>query len=127
MPRPVVHFEIIGEDPQALRNYYSALFEWDFDVSGTVAPAVSASNEYGFTDPGRSSEGAGIPGGVGGGPTYESRALFYVGVPAVEVALAEAERLGGSRLMGPQTSPSGLVVAHFRDPAGNVIGLAGPE
>jgi uncharacterized protein len=27
--------------------------------------------------------------------------------------------------MGPVTAPSGLVVGHFTDPEGNLIGLAG--
>jgi uncharacterized protein len=35
------------------------------------------------------------------------------------------ELLGGTPVMGPATSPNGLVVAHFRDPEGTVIGLAG--
>ena len=37
----------------------------------------------------------------------------------------QAERLGGTRVMGPVTSPSGLVVGHFTDPEGNLIGVAG--
>jgi predicted enzyme related to lactoylglutathione lyase len=49
----------------------------------------------------------------------------YVGVPDVEEALQKAERLGGQRTMGPEQAPSGLVVAHFKDPEGNLIGLAG--
>jgi predicted enzyme related to lactoylglutathione lyase len=46
-------------------------------------------------------------------------------VPNVEAALAEAERLGGKRLMGPERAPTGLVVGHFTDPEGNLIGVAG--
>ncbi|MGW3965477.1 VOC family protein [Amycolatopsis sp. NPDC005003] len=53
--------------------------------------------------------------------------VFYVGVPDVAAALAEAERLGGTRRMGPDRAPGrDLVVAHFADPEGNLIGLAGP-
>ena len=70
------------------------------------------------------SDGSGIRGGVGGGSGYDSRALFYVGVPDVERALERAESLGGERTMGPETSPTGLVVGQFTDPAGNLIGLA---
>ena len=51
--------------------------------------------------------------------------MFYVGVPNVEAALAEAERLGGKRQMGPERAPTGLVVGHFTDPEGNLIGVAG--
>jgi len=64
-------------------------------------------------------------GGVGGGAGYASHAVFYVGVPNVEAALQRAERLGGTRVMGPATSPNGLVVGHFKDPEGTLMGVAG--
>ena len=47
------------------------------------------------------------------------------GVPDVEAALQNAERLGGKRRMGPERAPTGLVVGHFTDPEGNLIGVAG--
>jgi uncharacterized protein len=121
MGRPVVHFEIIGTDPARLRGYYGELFGWEFDTSGPVSDQVSEAGDYGFV------ETDGIPGGVGGGAGYPSQALFYVGVPDVAAALAEAERLGGTRRMGPDRAPGrDLVVAHFTDPEGTLIGLAGP-
>ena len=121
MGLPVVHFEIIGTDPARLRGYYGELFGWAFDTSGPVSDQVSEPGGYGFVETG------GIPGGVGGGAAYESHVVFYVGVPDVAAALAEAERLGGTRRMGPDRAPGrDLVVAHFTDPEGNLIGLAGP-
>jgi predicted enzyme related to lactoylglutathione lyase len=51
--------------------------------------------------------------------------IFYVGVPSVEVGLQLAERLGGQRRLGPVRAPAGLVVGHFTDPKGNLIGVAG--
>jgi hypothetical protein len=75
---------------------------------------------------GATSEGTGIPGGVGGGADYDSHVIFYVGVPDVEAALQRAESLGGQRQMGPVIAPTGLVVGHFTDPEGNLIGVAGP-
>jgi|SRR5450755_2599038 predicted enzyme related to lactoylglutathione lyase len=124
MGQPVVHFEIIGTDPSGLRGYYAELFGWDFDTSGLVSDAVSEPANYGFVEQNKTSDGTGIPGGVGGGPGYDARATFYVGVPDVEAALAEAESLGGTRKMGPDRAPNGLVVGHFTDPEGNLIGLA---
>jgi predicted enzyme related to lactoylglutathione lyase len=73
------------------------------------------------------SDGTGIPGGVGGGAGYNGHVIFYVGVPNVEAALRTAESLGGTRRMGPARAPTGLVVGHFADPEGNVIGVAGTE
>jgi uncharacterized protein len=123
MGRPVVHFEIIGADPERLRGYYGALFGWEFDTSGGVAASVSEPGNYGFVAP---PGGEGIPGGVGGGAGFPGRVLFYVGVPDVDAALREAERLGGVRMMGPERAPdSPLVVGHFTDPEGHLIGVAG--
>jgi hypothetical protein len=53
---------------------------------------------------------------VGGGTGYLSHVIFYVGVPDVEAALREAERLGGKRQMGPERAPTGLVAGYFTDP-----------
>lgn len=125
MPDPIVHFEVIGADPERLREYYGALFGWEFDTPSPVAAEVSAADQYGFIDLLSSADGSGIRGGVGGGEGFTPHAVFYVGVADVAAALKRAEALGGTRIMGPATSPNGLVIAHFRDPEGTVIGLAG--
>jgi predicted enzyme related to lactoylglutathione lyase len=125
MPRPVVHFEVIGADPERLRSYFGQLFGWQFDTPSAVAEEVSEPESYGFLDLITSEDGTGIRGGVGGGPGYESHAVFYVGVPDVDAALQRAEELGGTRVMGPATSPNGLVIGHFTDPEGTLIGVAG--
>jgi uncharacterized protein len=122
--QPVVHFEIIGTNPVGLRSYYGELFGWEFDTSNPVSGAVSEPANYGFVAQTTTSDGVGIPGGVGGGPGYPGRAIFYVGVPDVEAALQKAESLGGTRTLGPDRAPTGLVVGHFTDPEGNLIGLA---
>ena len=124
MAQPVVHFEIIGKDPANLRSYFGELFGWTFDTSSPVAEAVSEPDNYGFVNP-TTSDGTGIPGGVGGGSRYHSQVLFYVGVADVEAALQKAESLGGKRQMGPERAPTGLVVGRFTDPEGNLIGVAG--
>jgi uncharacterized protein len=126
MGQPVVHFEIIGADPESLRAYYGELFGWELDSSSPVSDAVSEPSSYGFVQHDASSDGVGIPGGVGGGSGYDPHTIFYVGVPDVEAALQRAEHLGGTRRLGPEQSPSGLVIGHFTDPEGNLIGVAGP-
>jgi uncharacterized protein len=124
MGQPVVHFEIIGTDPEELRGYYGELFGWQFDTSGSVAESVPEAGNYGFVSP--SPGDAGIPGGVGGGARFDPHVIFYVGVPDVEAALEKAERLGGTRTMGPERAPGAdLVVGQFTDPEGHLIGVAG--
>ena len=125
MPQPVVHFEVIGKNPARLREYFSELFGWEFDVPSPVAQEVSDPDSYGLLDLVATEDGTGIRGGVGGGSAYESHAVIYVGVPDVEAALQRAEELGGTRVMGPARSPSGLVVGHFTDPEGTLLGVAG--
>ena len=120
MGDPVVHFEIIGEDPAELRGYYGDLFGWRFTVGDATTDKVSPPGTYGFA------EGAGINGGVGGGAGHRPAVLFYVGVPDVEAALAKAEALGGRRLLGPEPATGDFTVGRFADPEGNVIGVAGP-
>jgi uncharacterized protein len=123
MGQPVVHFEIIGADPQRLRGYYGQLFGWEFDTSGTTSESISAAGDYGFV---QNPDGAGIPGGIGGGTNFPSHVIFYVGVPDVEAALRQAENLGGKRVMGPEQAPgSPLVVGHFTDIEGHLVGVAG--
>ncbi|MDX6236062.1 MAG: uncharacterized protein QOG10_877 [Kribbellaceae bacterium] len=125
MGQPVVHFEVIGTDPERLRNYYGDLFGWEFDTSSPVSEAVSEPMNYGFVDGIKTGDGTGIPGGVGGGIGYDGHTIFYVGVTDVEAALQQAESLGGTRRLGPVQSPTGLVVGHFTDPEGNLVGVAG--
>ena len=125
MGQPIVHFEIIGRDPDRLRGYYAELFGWEYEVGDTVTASVSEPGSYGFIDVNTLSGASGVNGGVGGGRSHEPAVLFYVGVDDVEAALARAEALGGRRVLGPEGAPGTLVVGRFSDPEGNVIGVAG--
>ncbi|MET1008393.1 MAG: VOC family protein [Propionibacteriaceae bacterium] len=124
MSHPVVHFEIIGTAPDKLRDYYGGLFGWQFDTPSPVAGEVSDGDQYGFLELVTAPDGSGIRGGVGGGPGRTPHSIFYVAVPDVEAALTRAEELGGSRTLGPVTSPNGLVIGQFLDPEGTAIGVA---
>jgi predicted enzyme related to lactoylglutathione lyase len=119
MGQPVVHFEVIGKDGPKLQSYYSELFGWQIDASNPM--------NYGIVqrDGNTNADGAGIGGGVGGGPEgYDGHVTFYVEVPDVEEALQKAESLGGTRIMGPDEIMDGAVVlGQFADPEGHMVGL----
>jgi uncharacterized protein len=118
MGQPVVHFEIIGRDGQALQSYYSELFGWDIQSDNPMGYGIVA--REGNTNP----DGVGIGGGVGGGPEgYAGHVTFYIEVPDAEAALSKAESLGGKRVMGPDQVMEGLVIGQFSDPEGHVIGV----
>jgi uncharacterized protein len=118
MGQPVVHFEITGRDSEKLGSYYSELFGWDVDTDNPMKYGVVQREEN--TNP----DGVGIGGGIAQGPEgYPGHVTFYVEVPDVEAALAKAEEIGGSRMMGPEEVMEGLVIGLFTDPEGHVIGV----
>ena len=122
----VVHVEVVGPDGPGLQRFYAGLFGWEYETGSVVAPAVADAGDYGFVTP--APDAGPVAGGVGTGIGSSHYAIFYVGVDDVGEALAAAERLGGTRTMGPEAKPDGsLVVGHFRDPAGNLVGVAGPR
>ena len=121
MGLPVVHFEIIGKDAEKLRSYYSDLFDWEFDSDNPM--------NYGLVqrEGNTNADGIGIGGGVGAGPDgYSGHVTFYIEVPDVEAALAKAESLGGSRMMGPQQMMGQVEIGLFNDPEGNLVGVVKP-
>jgi hypothetical protein len=114
----VVHFEVIGKDGEALQRYYADLFDWNVDSNNEM--------KYGLVDREANSnaEGIGLGGGIAQGPDgYDGHVTFYVEVPNVEEALAKAESLGGTRVMGPETIMGSMVLGQLKDPEGNLIGL----
>ena len=118
MGYPVVHFEVIGKDGEKLRSYYSELFDWRIDADNEMNYGIVSREEN------QAPDGTGIGGGVAQGPEgYEGHVTFYVAVPDVEEALAKAERLGGTRVMGPENLMDMVELGQFKDPEGNVIGL----
>jgi predicted enzyme related to lactoylglutathione lyase len=69
-------------------------------------------------------DGVGIGGGIAQAPEgYPGHVTFYVEVPNVEASLAQAESLGGTRMMGPDEVMEGLVIGLFNDPEGHTIGV----
>ncbi len=117
MGAPVVHFEVIGKDPDGLRQFYGELFDWQFG-------APMGPTDYTMVQRDTDDEAAGISGGVGSVPEgYGGHVTFYVQVPDVGAALEQVESLGGKRMMGPDAVPDGPTIGLFSDPQGHVIGL----
>ncbi len=121
MGHPVVHFEVIARDADRMRSYYSELFGWEIDADnpmnyGIVAREGNANGEV---------DAPGIGGGIGAAPPgYDGHLTFYVEVPDVEAALAAAERLGGTRMMGPDEVPgAGVEIGILIDPEGHTVGV----
>ena len=109
MRHPVMWFEVLGQDADALRQFYGTLFGWTFQGD---------SSYWIVQNPAR-----GIQGGIGRPyPGTRDWVTFYVETPDVTASLGEAERLGGKIVM-PRTTLPGVTLGIFEDPEGHAIGL----
>jgi uncharacterized protein len=106
----VVHWEVQARDPGAQQRFFGDLFGWNVDANNP--------QNYGMVT-------AGGVGSIGGGigPTTDApRATFYVQVPSIADTLDKANMMGGQTVM-PRTDIGMVILAQFRDPEGNLIGL----
>jgi predicted enzyme related to lactoylglutathione lyase len=107
----VVHWEVQARDPVAQREFFGSLFGWTVDANNP--------QNYGMVTAG----GAGsIGGGIGATMDDAPRATFYVQVPSIVDTLDKAATMGAQMVM-PRTDIGMVVMAQFRDPEGNLIGL----
>jgi uncharacterized protein len=105
-------FEIGTDDIGGAERFYGEVFGWSF------APSDDPSYRY-ITTP----AGGSIRGGLFNNADAGRYAVFYVAAEDTEAACKRVEAAGGSVLMAPQRTPSGLVFAHVLDPAGNRFGI----
>jgi predicted enzyme related to lactoylglutathione lyase len=118
MKPAVTHFEILGVDGPALINFYRDLFDWDLEVS-----QLPGWPSYGFLEP---DEGKGISGAVGRADAAPTpTVVVYVEVDDPAASLVQAQALGASVVLPVTEIPdtAGVVVAWFRDPQGNTVGV----
>ncbi len=104
MPAPIVFFDIAGPDMTRQAQFYRDVFDWDVADDGRFsAPVVGP-----------------LAGAVRQDPADK---IIYVGVEDILAALAKINALGGATIL-PRLAVKGTVVlALFKDPAGNAMGL----
>jgi len=118
MGNAVVHFEVMGQDGPKLQQFFRDLFGWRIDADNPMGYGVIAHSDN------HSTGGIGIGGGIiGGMEPADGGVTFYVEVDDIEATLQQAEKLGGSRLYGPEQIPGGPLFGHLKDPEGHWIGL----
>jgi predicted enzyme related to lactoylglutathione lyase len=115
MATAVTHFEIYGEEPAKLEEFYRNLFGWQIEQ----APGI---------DYWRIQTGAADAEGIGGGLTYRPIPgprswVHYVNVASLDEALAEVQRLGGVILRPKTAVPKTAWYAVVADPEGNIFAV----
>ena len=83
MANPVVHFEVLGKNADALQSFYKDIFNWQ------IQPAVPG---YAMALPGTGING-GIGGDQGGGA---GRVTFYVEVKDIDSTLRSIDRVAST-------------------------------
>jgi len=101
---PVVFFSIFGPEGEQLQRFYAGLFEWTIAPSGDVMTAVSPP----------------LQANIGKG---EAETIVYVGVDDINATLAKVKERGGTIRFPRLEVPGRVVLAVFKDPAGNSVGL----
>ena len=118
MAAPVTHFEIYAEDPTKLVEFYRALFSWTIEK----APGV----DYWRIQTGAG--GDGYSGGLTYRPIEGPRSwVHYVTVEALDEAVAQVERLGGSVVRPKAAVPKIGWYAVLADPEGNIFAVWQPD
>jgi predicted enzyme related to lactoylglutathione lyase len=109
-PRPVVHWEIVANDPDRQAAFYGELFNWDIGAG----PLMDVPPGLGGPEPG--------PAGhirAGDAPSV----TLYVQVRDLRASVQRAEELGATVAVEPFDIPDGPTVAFVTDPEGNALGL----
>ena len=108
--RPVVHFEIGGRDPDRLRAFYGAMFNWSIGDG----PIMTIGAGIGGPEPG--------PGGHIRQTDRPGMSL-YIQVRDLQESLARAVELGGTAVSEPFAVPQGPTLAIVADPEDNHLVL----
>ncbi len=112
----VIHFEIVGDKPEQLANFYSEALDWKIEK-------WEGPTDYWLVTTGKDSE-PGIDGGIGFRSNPKEAALGYtVGVEDCAAAIPKVERAGGKIFKELHAVPGVGWMAYCTDIDGNVFGL----
>lgn len=109
-PAPIVFFDIAAPSLAQQSEFYSAVFDWEIDQTGSVqVPFVGNPSVHGTlrADP--------------------IEKLFYMGVDDVAATLDKIVAAGGTVDQPRFEVPGVVVLGLFKDPAGNRLGLVEME
>ena len=109
--RPLVHWAIQAREPNRLREFYSAMFNWDI----ADGPIMGIPPGIGGPEPA-------IAGHIQPGGEHPGFAL-YIQVRDLRASMEQAKSLGGAVRGEPFDVPNGPTIAPIADPEGNALVL----
>jgi predicted enzyme related to lactoylglutathione lyase len=113
---PVVQWQIVAKDPEAVTKFYARLFGWKVQTNNALG--------YRIVD---TQNDRGISGGVWPSPPEGHNLVqLFVEVDDIDASLAKALALGASVIVPKSQLPDGDALAIVLDPAGLSFGLYTP-
>lgn len=123
----VCHFEIPYSDKNRAEKFYQEVFGWQMspapgDMPYTFAITTPMNDQFQIEE----------PGGINGGMYQRDEAagscgpVVVIEVESCEQRIADVEKAGGSKVMGPNEIPNMGIYAQVKDCEDNVIGLWQP-
>jgi uncharacterized protein len=107
MSNPVVQWQIVAKDPDAVARFYRKLFGWK----------ISTNNALGYREV--AAEEGGVPGGIWPAPPEAHNFVqLFVAVQDIEQAVQDATQLGARVIVPPSALPEGGTMAVLLDPSG---------
>jgi uncharacterized protein len=116
MGAPVMQFQIVAREPEAVARFYADLFGW----------SVRTNNALGYRELDTQSD-RGIQGGVWPSPPEGHNLVqLFIEVDDINSTIAKATAAGARVLFPRQELPDGDALAILLDPAGMSFGLYTP-
>jgi predicted enzyme related to lactoylglutathione lyase len=113
MSAPVIEWQILATEPNAVAEFYGSLFDW----------CIDADNMLGYRRV-RPATPSGIPGGIWPAPpTARNFVQLFVAVDDVARYCDTAKGLGATAIVPPQHLPDGDELAIMLDPFGMPFGI----
>ena len=110
----IIHFEILGDDPASLAEFYRQTLGWEIQLWDSNHPYWLASTGPKDED--------GIDGAIM--PRFFPQAVINTAlVESLDEALAGIEAAGGKKVWGPNEIPNIGTHAYCEDPEGNMFGV----
>jgi predicted enzyme related to lactoylglutathione lyase len=112
MSDPVVQWQIVTKDPDAVAAFYRKLFGW----------TITSNNALGYREVETGDRG--VPGGIWPAPPDASSFVqLFISVADVARSAEDAVNLGAKIIVPPTTLPDGDTMAVIADPHGITFGL----
>ena len=115
---PIVFFDIAGQDTDKMRAFYSEVFGWQIGAEKNGASPFNISAASPLPGVLRKEAATKVP---------PNETLIYLGVTDITATLAQVVAQGGGIVYPRIEVPGVVVMALFKDPAGNRIGLVEME